>query len=451
MSTADTSYSANVCLLGLQVFLYFFILFSPLVFFRCTLRLKRRIGRMMSFLSCCATKAVPENDEGTEAEVDKVENVASWGDTFSHISEFSYIWTIHNFSHHPRTCGEYLDSPPFQDSEGRTKWNLRLYPGGRGPEHKEHVSLHLCLLSSNILRDGYTVSKEVNAKLRVSILNEAKDPIWEIAFTGTRGFRPKNAGTNWGWHKFMSHDALFDVGKAYLHEDKLVVKSDVSMLASVTATAGVIPAPPSTLAADLATIQCDSAFSDITLKTKGRSFKAHRVILAARSPVFRAMFTHNMQETKNNEVIIKDIDAEVMEELLRFIYTNKVNDVAKIARPLLAAADKYALESLKVVCESTLIGQMTVEDVASILVLSDLHRCNHLKEAALSTIRRIPDKIVQTTGWSELVQSYPSLVSEIVTSQQRASSPSLSMVNAELLFDDATTAAANNSNNILVL
>ena len=33
----------------------------------------------------------------TETEVRPVENVASWGDTFSHISEFNYVWTIHNF------------------------------------------------------------------------------------------------------------------------------------------------------------------------------------------------------------------------------------------------------------------------------------------------------------------------------------------------------------------
>ena len=42
-------------------------------------------------------------------------------------------------------------------------------------------------------------------------------------------------------------------------------------------------------------------------------------------------------------------------------------------QPLLAAADKYALESLKTICESSLISQMTVDDVADTLVLSDLH------------------------------------------------------------------------------
>ena len=30
-------------------------------------------------------------------------------------------------------------------------------------------------------------------------------------------------------------------------------------------------------------------------------------------------------------------------------------------------------------------------------------RCNHLKEAALTTIRRFPEKIVKTAGWTKLV------------------------------------------------
>jgi len=393
---------------------------------RCTA--EKFVHTSYEFLSCCRTKAEPEYDEvvGTETESHQAENVASWGDTFSHISEFSYVWSIHNFSHHPRTCGEFLDSPPFYDNEGRTKWNLRLYPGGRGTEHKDHVSLHLCLQNSNILRE------EVNAKLKVSILNQTKVPIWDIAFTGTRGFQPKNAGTNWGWHKFMSHDSMFDPGKGFLHEDKLVIRSDVSMLASVTASAGVIPSPPSTLAADLATTLNDSSFSDITIKTKGQQFKAHRIILAARSPVFRAMFSHDMQESRDNQVEIQDIDPVVMEELLRFIYTNKVNGLSNIAKPLLAAADKYALESLKTLCESSLVSQMSVEDVADTLVLADLHRCAHLKDAALATIRRFPEKLVKTDGWNRLIECFPSLVSDIILAQQSStniSAQSMAMAN----------------------
>merc|ERR1712142_1328116 len=177
MSSADDRDGTSVFILGLKVFLYFLFLFSTLILIPCGLKLKGLIFRMIRLLRCCTpTTTEPENDEDTETEVRPVENVASWGDTFSHISEFNYVWTIHNFSHHPRTCGEYLDSPPFQDNEGRTKWNLRLYPGGRGAEHKEHVSLHLCLLNSNILRDGFAISKEVNAKLKARAVSSQRTP-----------------------------------------------------------------------------------------------------------------------------------------------------------------------------------------------------------------------------------------------------------------------------------
>jgi len=235
-------------------------------------------------------------------------------------------------------------------------------------------------------------------------------------------------------YKFISQGYLFDAGKGFLYQDKLAVKADVSMLASVMATAGVIPSPPSTLATDLASIQNDSSFSDVLIKTKGKSFRAHRIILAARSPVFKAMFSHNMQESRNNEVVVKDVEPEVMEELLRYIYTNKVNGINAIAKALLAAADKYALDSLKTVCESALISELTVDDVADVLVLSDMHGCNHLKEAALTTIRRFPEKIVKTAGWTKLIQSFPSLVSEIITSQQRASGSTIAL--ADSLTDE---------------
>ncbi len=37
-------------------------------------------------------------------------------------------------------------------------------------------------------------------------------------------------------------------------------------------------------------------FSDVTLSVGATEFKAHKAILAARSPVFAAMFEHSMEE-----------------------------------------------------------------------------------------------------------------------------------------------------------
>ncbi len=75
----------------------------------------------------------------------------------------------------------------------------------------------------------------------------------------------------------------------------------------------------------------------------GREYYAHKAILAARSPVFAAMFEHEMEEKKQNRVEITDMDHEVLREMLRFIYTGKATNLEKMHDELLAAADKVCL------------------------------------------------------------------------------------------------------------
>ena len=79
-------------------------------------------------------------------------------------------------------------------------------------------------------------------------------------------------------------------------------------------------------------------FSDVTMVVGGERFAAHKSILAARSPVFAAMFDHDTKERQENKVDIPDMDAKVFQELLNFIYTCKAND--SMLPELLVAADK---------------------------------------------------------------------------------------------------------------
>lgn len=91
---------------------------------------------------------------------------------------------------------------------------------------------------------------------------------------------------------------------------------------------------------DLGNLFDNERFSDVSLAVNGREFQAHKAILAARSPVFAAMFEHEMEERKQNRVAITDVDDEVLKEMLRFIYTGKAPNLEKMADDLLAAADK---------------------------------------------------------------------------------------------------------------
>lgn len=61
------------------------------------------------------------------------------------------------------------------------------------------------------------------------------------------------------------------------------------------------------------------------------------------------MFEHEMVEGKSNRVVIEDVDPDVMTEVLRFIYTDKLNGIEKNADLLLAAADKVRTSVLDLI------------------------------------------------------------------------------------------------------
>jgi hypothetical protein len=81
---------------------------------------------------------------------------------------------------------------------------------------------------------------------------------------------------------------------------------------------------------------CQVRFKDFIINSK-----IHKIYFdSGRSSVFAAMFGHDTLEAKTNRVMITDVDYETMQELLRFIYCEKVSDLKKLALNLLPAADK---------------------------------------------------------------------------------------------------------------
>ena len=63
--------------------------------------------------------------------------------------------------------------------------------------------------------------------------------------------------------------------------------------------------------------------------------------------VFAAMFSHrDTAEDKTNRVEITDVDEESLEQLLKFIYTDRIDEanLTTLACGLLTAADKYNVQ-----------------------------------------------------------------------------------------------------------
>lgn len=67
-----------------------------------------------------------------------------------------------------------------------------------------------------------------------------------------------------------------------------------------------------------------SDFCDVRLKVGSRVFRVHRLVLAASSPYFSALFSGGMSEVDQEEVQILGVETEVFEVLLDFIYTGQL-------------------------------------------------------------------------------------------------------------------------------
>jgi speckle-type POZ protein len=153
-------------------------------------------------------------------------------------------------------------------------------------------------------------------------------------------------------------------------------------------------------------------FADVILSASGQQLHAHKAVLSTRSPVFLAMFRHDMLETRSNRVEIEDIRYDVLREMVHFIYTGRTPNLIDMACELLQAADKYALERLKVMCEDTLCLSLTTDNVADTLILADVHSAKQLKERCLSFIAERAKDIIHSDGWKKILQSHPELVGE---------------------------------------
>ncbi|MGH0135735.1 UNVERIFIED_CONTAM: hypothetical protein FKN15_050779 [Acipenser sinensis] len=93
-------------------------------------------------------------------------------------------------------------------------------------------------------------------------------------------------------------------------------------------------------------------FCDVQLLVGGRQFSVHRLVLAASSPYFSALFTGGMREADKDIVQILGVEADVFEMLLEFIYSGVVNVTVENVQELIITADMLQLsEVVKICCE----------------------------------------------------------------------------------------------------
>ncbi|XP_033367385.1 speckle-type POZ protein, partial [Parus major] len=293
------------------------------------------------------------------------------------VVKFSYMWTINNFSFCREEMGEVIKSSTFSSgANDKLKWCLRVNPKGLDEESKDYLSLYLLLVSCP--------KSEVRAKFKFSILN-------------AKGEETKAMGE---WETSVGANGLLPDDKLTLFCEVSVVQDSVNI--SGQNTMNMVKVPECRLADELGGLWENSRFTDCCLCVAGQEFKGHKAILAARSPVFSAMFEHEMEESKKVRG--------------RGLLGNSRWEWSCPAHPLQRGASSLLLRAA---------GNLSVENAAEILILADLHSADQLKTQAVDFINYHASDVMETSGWKSMVVSHPHLVAEAYRSLASAQCPFL--------------------------
>jgi len=249
-----------------------------------------------------------------------------------------------------RGVGESVASEKFQ--AGGHEWIVQFYPDGYNEElnNAEYVALSLTLASE---------ATNLWALYNFTMLDQTgRGQDRSMGRSVQRGpckFESQNFRR--GKPRFIKRSELSNSG--LLVNDMLIIRCEVSVVVTRTSHEDGAPSvrvPPSRLGQDLGALLASGEDADVTFLVKDERVEAHKMILSARSPVFKAMLHSPMSKGTEGGVKIEAMEPVVFQALLHFIYTDEAPSVLRdesstasisTTQLLLAAADCYGLERLR--------------------------------------------------------------------------------------------------------
>ncbi|KAJ4755955.1 BTB/POZ/MATH-domain protein [Rhynchospora pubera] len=335
----------------------------------------------------------------------------------------SHQMKITNYSQTERMgVGWHITSAPF--SVGSCTWAIEYYPCGTEKVHESYISLGLSLCHGPGI---------IHALFHFTLL-DWQGTIWEDA---KLKFSSKvfSLGDVCIVH-FLERKSLEESG--YLKADSFIIHCTVTTMkypcVPKNNIAQSITIPPCNLCEQLCRSLASGLGTDVTFRVDGKRIHAHKCVLAASSPVFKAMLFGPMKEKDKNLIQIKEIKAPIFKAMLNFIYTGKLSDTSLhgascwMHQHLLVAADRFALERLRSTCEFLLCRDLDVDNVSTTLVLAEQYNCRQLKAACLKYIasHKILMLVMATDGFQHLISSCPWMLGEINARTSAATTSAIS-------------------------
>ena len=133
----------------------------------------------------------------------------------------------------------------------------------------------------------------------------------------------------------------------------------------------------------------EETFKDFTFKFKGKKIKAHQMVLASMSPVFRKMFTVEMAEKKQQETTISDFDGHVFGIFLSLFYGYTIGEEEDISTGMKCyeLIHLYEVEDLKEDASNFIVRKANISNVEQVIDFLEVYDVPAVKEVTVKILQ----------------------------------------------------------------
>ncbi|XP_043479835.1 speckle-type POZ protein-like [Leptopilina heterotoma] len=341
---------------------------------------------------------------------------ASKEENYSFSLKYIFNWTINDFEF---ACKNYkvIRSPEFSTKNFKDdKWTITLEPTVLSLHNEDFFKIHLIFddtkikMNDKLLNvrisfqriDNSRIVKSFDTNIAVQSENCLS---WKIGgvdfFRNIRESAPINRHGMRDTIVPNSIDVICEINVVF--PDKTIFQKP---LIDIENCIGLIESNKNFLD--------NEEFKDVTFNVEDQKFTAHKIILASRSPVFAAMFKNKMTEGLTSVVEIDDIKPAIFQQMLNFIYTDRVENLEESAFELLYVAEKYQLGKLKILSINSLNDKLSSKSVIKTLEVAELYSIDLLKNECLKFINDRRCDIIETKEFQQLLLNRPSLSIDIL-------------------------------------
>ncbi|KAD4584479.1 hypothetical protein E3N88_22080 [Mikania micrantha] len=271
--------------------------------------------------------------------------------------------------------GKYVASDTFM--VGGYTWAIYFYPDGKSVEdNATYVSLFIALASEG---------SDVRALFELTLLDQSGREQHKVHSHFGRSLESgpytlKYKGSMWGYKRFFKRTSL--EASSYLKDDCLQIHCCVGVVGSRMQGPKTysIHVPPSDLGQHFGQLLECGKGTDVSFEVKGETFLAHKLVLAARSPVFRARLFGPMRDQISHSIKVEDIEPPVF---------------------------KFSDQLASVILKSDSLNELTCY--------------THRHEVILTSFVACSSAVMQTDGFDYLKESCPSVMTELLECVARIS------------------------------